>query len=107
MSITKNQLKILVDDDPKLGWWMGVLMGEICEIVEANKNRYSDAAAYLNITYKVEEVEQLIIQRATERAEENLKKNSTSKIIEQDQDSPQFYASFDEIMGNAHNKKGL
>ncbi len=74
MPVTKEQLKLLVDTDVKMGWWCAVLLGEICEAVTYNKNTRSGnlESVYQIIESRVEELDQIIIQRALEKAKEQL-----------------------------------
>lgn len=69
--MTKQEIKDLCEDDPKLQWWAMVLFVEISEVAHNGYGYGPDDRVLAEFVHaKVDEFPRLIIQRAQEKVKE-------------------------------------
>lgn len=79
--LTKDEIKNLIDADPKLMWWAAVLFAEISVLVNSDQNNTVPFPKEFCsiIKAKVNEFPLLVIQRAHEKAVEQLTNENEEK----------------------------
>lgn len=70
--MSKDEIKLLCEEDNKLQWWAMVLFAEISELVTSQYDM--DVAVYKVIKAKVEEFPRLVIMNAVNKVKDKINK---------------------------------